>query len=460
MPGEGIDAARLGNVYVVGDEKAWDGKWFSLGKVPTPELNQVLTSAREHVESFDSIKNAPGGWFWRERTPYGPPWNTGQTGAQARFGLTKGTRAFFYPGQLELLTYCAGDSALRKYHFREADNTRVTAENHPDLRIHSGWTDVRFSRDLLGKVGGPSQHPPWGWDLSRGGPDGQHRGMNYTWAAAALTGDYALLEEALDFVEMDSTWLNNPPAAGGVPRSFRTQQDTAKLWWLMPTQEMRDRCMAIIDRSVEGWYRNPGRSLSGPVKPFDTTRDNRILRAVYTENDPVPPSWVGNTVYSWVPWQEALWCHVAIEVMALAQQQGRNQIVNKLTDLLNQATELCLLYGSAIDTHSGQIFPLNGVKVLPDGQVNPGNYYELQREGTSWGDNGLRFPEYNAAGELVRNGTELLIGGHSWFWWWSGVAEWGASELTGMARERAEMIKNQILRPSSIDDWEWIAYPE
>ncbi len=437
---DAIRAAKEGPILAVGDHTEWDGHWFALGKIPTVPPNVNVHAKTAQNAEWMKVHGQTPGEFWEPRRPYGPPWTTGQTGAHDRFGLSKGTRAFYRPSELELMLYCSTDSGLRTFHHREPDGSVVLAENHPGLRVRSGAIDPRISSDTLGKS---RQGGGWGWDLTRSGPDGQHRGMNYWWATLALTGNPVLRQMALDFIEMDKTWLGVTGSGGGVPRSLRTMQDIAKLWFLVGG-DYKDKCLELLEASLDNWERNEGVFVPGPVKPLDVNNaDLRVLRARYTAADPVPPEWVGQLLKFSVPWQEALWVNVALEIRRLMHKIGRGDLVDRWSTVITQAAHFCLKWGCARDS-IGNLWPINGLKWLPDGQENPVEYYNLHRVGSTLHEGGMT------------ENTDLLVGGGGWFWWWTGVAHWGATSLPpGEEKDRAqEILASRI--PDSIGRAEWL----
>ncbi|MBK8098840.1 MAG: hypothetical protein IPK26_17135 [Planctomycetes bacterium] len=419
-------AAREGPLLITGGQSIWEGQWFAFGEVPkVPRGVNGVTEANRAAASFRGYLGGVGA-FWDER-PLANRWNSGATGSQRPFGATKGTLACTVgdPRFVWEMLYNSTDYGLRTFHHREANGARVLASAHPNLICRNGVPDPRTSRDLLGK----STTRAYSWDMGRSGPDGQHRGQNYMWAAAALSGSWLLQEVARDLLECDLTGRgpNPDPAA---PRSLRTQQDLSKIWHILPGTQERENVLTVMGWSLSSWEMGwTGRTVTGPVKPLeDSGPDPRVLCC---------------DLRYFVPWNEALGIMGLLESRALHRNIGRTAVQQRYEALIRPVVKTMLRYGTIRGTDN-LLLPLNGVRWLPDGQANLASYYDITRAGAS--------TQQGA-------GIDLLVGTPGWFDWWSGVVH-GALFLlpsTDVEHQIAAEILATRLGPSDLSHAEWMA---
>lgn len=435
-------AAMEGPLLMTGGAQVWSGNWFAFGEVPVVPANlDGVTLANQSAAAFRGYLQNPGD-AWDTR-PLANAWNTGGTGDQAPFGATKGTFAVTVgdPRYLWELLYSSTDYGLRHFHYREPNGSRVLAANHPDLFWYNGSHDWRNSTDLLGKSGGT--WPPYAWnfgDNGRGGPDRQHRGQNYMWAAAALTGSRLIQEEARDLIECEATrfpnfYLTNTDA----PRAGRIFQDFAKMYYILPGAQEQTTLLQQIDWYLTAWEQNwSGGSVSGPVKmmAFDGP-DSRVLE---------PPR------LFWVPWNQAVGLMGMLEVRAMMRRLGNTSMQTRFENFLRPTISTILRYAIVRDNQNRPL-PINGVHWLADGQAQPASYYNIYAPG-----GGYRYGVSTTSGDPL--GTDLLLGGTSWFIWWAGVINGGQMLFPSNSTENqiATEIKNTWFNPiSSLNAAEWYA---
>ncbi len=426
-----LEAAKHGPLLMTGDRGVWDGAWFSFGQVPQLPQGYSMADAWNDANSADAnfrrhlTTNPNNVDFWAER-PLANRFNTGSTGSQAPFGATKGAFAVTVgdPRALWAYLYSSTDYGMRTFHYREPNGGRVLAANHPGWVSRSGQTDPRFGSDLLGK----SRQRAYGWDLGRHGPNGQHRGQNYMWAALALTGSRLLEEVAAELLESDSAGAAVSPHPSA-PRSMRAMQDWAKIHQLMSDPEYRARTLWLSeDIALASWELGwAGGGVNGPVTPLEVNNpDPRVL-----PNDRF-----------WVPWNESLGCLGLLEACALAVRSGRIQVANRYAQLLLPVARNIVVNGTAVYP-SGERIPLNGVAWLDGGQRQSVAYYTIPRNRAS-----------TRPGDI-----NLLLGTGGWWWWNSGAVHAVlALSPTGSAEwNLARSIKDTYLVPGSWAHSEWVA---
>lgn len=434
-------AAMEGPLLMTGGAQIWSGNWFAFGEVPVVPSNlDGVSLANQSASAFRSYLQGAGD-VWDTR-PLANAWNTGGTGDQAPFGATKGTFAVTVgdPRYLWELLYSSTDYGLRHFHYREPNGSRVLAANHPGMVWYNGSHDWRHSTDLLGKSGGA--WPPWAWnfgDNGRGGPDRQHRGQNYMWAAGALTGSRLIQEEARDLIECEATRFPSQYMNTDAPRAARIFQDFAKMYFILPGAQEQATLMQQIDWYLTAWEEGwAGRNVSGPVKMMEFTGpDSRVLE---------PPR------LFWVPWNQAVGIMGILEARALARRLGNGALQTRFENFLRPTISTILRYGVVRDNQNRPL-PINGVHWLADGQAQPASYYNIYSP-----TGGYRYGVSTTTGDPP--GTDLLLGSTSWFNWWSGVINGGQMLFPSNSVEYqvASEIKNTWFNPiTSLNTAEWYA---
>ncbi len=424
-------AAVEGPLLMTGGAQVWSGNWFAFGEVPTVPANlDGVSLANQSASAFRSyLQNVGDAWDTR---PLANTWNTGGTGDQAPFGATKGTFAVTVgdPRFLWEMLYSSTDYGLRHFHYREPDGSRVRAANHPNLIWYNGAHDWRFSSDLLGKSGGT--WPPWAWnfgDNGRGGPDRQHRGQNYMWATAALTGSYLIQEEARDLIECEATRFPNQHMNTDAPRGGRIFQDFVKMYYVLPSAQEQATLLQQIEWYILAWELGwTGGQVTGPVKPMASTGpDDRVLCC---------------GLQFFVSWNESLGILGWLEARALMRNLGRSDLQNRLEVFIRRVVTTHMNFSVYRDSNN-RLLPINGIRWLANGEPNPASYYDINRPGAS-----------TSPGPTI----DMLLGTPGWVNWWSGLMK-GALLLfptTSMEYQTAAEMNN-TWPADSINGAEWRA---
>jgi hypothetical protein len=152
----------------------------------------------------------------------------------------------------------------------------------------------------------------------------------------------------------------------------------------------------------------------------------------------------------WVPWNQAVGLMGMLEARALMRRIGNTSMQTRFENFLRPCISTILHYGTVRDNQN-HLLPINGVHWLADGQAQPASYYNIYAP-----TGGYRYGVSTTDGNTP--GTDLLLGGTSWFNWWAGVINGGQMLFPSNSSENqlATEIKNTWFSPiSSINSSEW-----
>lgn len=366
----------------------WQGSWFQTGSIP-PYSSQKVNYQQEwrdflrYLSEYDVNSNIA-----RPRL-FASPLNTGQTGDTIGFGLTKDYTLLRSkdPRRIFQLRESTVDYLLRCHHNMEPNGAPVTFEKHPGLRT---WHLAKFrTGDLLGK---DHETPGDGFAFGRPFVDDEHRADLYIAAVRHVTDDPLLEADLFDRTQMDlarafrhERWVATPRASG------RLLQSWAMAWHTTWNDRLKES-LHILSKDEfslrsDQLQTNTGmvsRKNLGPVRPANViSTDARVI-------DGGP---------AWVPWNDACLLAGLWHQIALWDGAGNDHVLARdMRCYWLEVAETILRYGVVRDP-SGQLFPLNGVLWLPNGETHPDSYYTFPREGASFGDDAY----------------DMLVGTPGWF---------------------------------------------
>ncbi len=260
---QNLYAAKGGPVRVVIEGWQWDGKWLAARNVPKYSQTGGLQDMPPEV--FDQLLQQPAGLFVDR--PSGCAKYPGQTGKQADFSATQGSRALLYwdPDSLEEKIYSVESDHFRgNLHF-EADGTPINPGNHPQWVTWGGDThyDHNVSPDRLGKTEAPVFAGPMGdWKDY----DDEHRSQVTKAAVIALTGDPLLTIQWLQHTSVDiCSYAARFKAVMALRAEGRCAHTWANMALLLPDQGKRN-AQYLIDQRVALWDTHPLMHVTGPMK--------------------------------------------------------------------------------------------------------------------------------------------------------------------------------------------------
>lgn len=369
----------------------WENNWFAIGRTPNGNGLETATYSEEFLRFTRKLSEPGNIWDQRELAS---PLNTGQTGDQVPFSLTKDyvLHASKDPRRIYQLRESTVDYLLRCHHNMEPNGQPVRFEDHPDLRT---WHLAKFRApgstegDLLGKVnstdGGYSA-------FGRAFVDDEHRGDNYIAAVRHVTDDPLLEADLHDRTQMDlarafrrNRWVPTPRASG------RLFQSWAQAWWTTANEQTRSdlRQLSQDEFSLRETHlqTNTGlilRDSLGKVRPANViATDPRVIQ--------------GGPAF--VPWNDACLLVGMWHQMALWKSDGADpELAARMLKYWLEVAETILRYGTVQDP-AGNIYPLNGVLWQPMGEPLSDSYYKFPRDGASFSDDAY----------------DMLVGTPGWF---------------------------------------------
>lgn len=248
------------------------------------------------------------------------------TGGQSDFGVVVMREDILRvdPARLEWIAHSVYQEWLRPTHYREADLSPVTIQNHPKLITRSGRPDFRSGAwvDTLGKPSNQYQLAshlapdhlgrPWR------GHDAEHWSINYLCAMAMLTGDRMAMQECGHQAELwlsrftynSGTYNDNAGPARGAGRALLAG------CWLQLLTGRKD-----LEQRL---HRRVGALKHALLKP--RSGEPAKLPGV------LAPRWRSNLGWFWPPWEEAIAAVGAAAVHALTGDVEAAQIAQTLAD--------------------------------------------------------------------------------------------------------------------------------
>jgi hypothetical protein len=280
---------------MAGIVQLWDNNFLATKTVPQNpigETNFVRTAYSQllnRVNTFGDEYNARA---------YAQPPNSGQTGDQPDFGISRGELVVTSDQPWALWDYRFSVQAwmLRPYAHKETDGSPVTAGRHPNTKLYNLAIDTRFGSDFLG-FPNPMPYSEF-WT----GSDNQHRSDNLLFAMYALTRDPSIEATIRDLLQCQlmevKTWeLYGPPIGSiGSPRGWgRPLLSMAHAHSLGFTE-----ATAYMNEMVNIMY-NGASMMALPQTERHTVRT--------LSNNGGKYGWVdaqGQPIRAWVCWEEAI----------------------------------------------------------------------------------------------------------------------------------------------------------
>lgn len=214
---------------IVGIYTNWDGDWLACKSVPMePEkLTEQVSFAKN---SFYNRINTYGDEY--DQRAYAPPRQSGQTGNQPDFGITRGELVITAHQPWALFDYRFSVQAwmLRPYSHKETNGDPVKAANHPNTKLYNLSIDSRFGSDFLGFPTPVPYNEFWT------GGDAQHRSDNLLYAMYALTRDPSIKATIDDLVQCSLMELKTYQQYG-MPNSIESPRG-----WGRPLLSMAHAC--------------------------------------------------------------------------------------------------------------------------------------------------------------------------------------------------------------------------
>ena len=285
----------------------WNGKFLATGSVPKKPINernlvaQAYNSLLNRVNTYGDEYNARA---------YAQPPNSGQTGSQPDFGVSRGELVITSEQPWALLDYRFSVQAwmLRPYAHKEQDWTPIKAANHQGTKLYNLAVDTRFGNDLLGFPNPIPYNEFWT------GSDNQHRSDNLLFAMYELTKDpsiKATIEDLLEVSKMElKTWLIwGQPNSIESPRGWGRPLLSMAHAYALGFEDVKSDMLEMLDVMYKG-----ASMFKIPQQPDRTVRT--------LSNNGFKYGWTGpngQMIRAWVCWEESI---AAIGLWAVYKATG------------------------------------------------------------------------------------------------------------------------------------------
>lgn len=287
-----------GPILAVASADDWDGGWGPFGKVPvlSPAFGGVPAHFRDVVDAATRLnKVTTGATIW-DAPRLGLRPNSGQTGGQQDFGVTKLARCwrvpYGTPAHLNEALQAALQECCRPGDWRNPDGAVAEPWDHPNHVTWDGGThwSSSVSSDRMGKMLG-EMRPSGGWR----GPDREHWSNNGLCGTYLLTGSPVLRtqieKQARLFLRGETIDRRLSTSNAGAPRGVgRTMLAAA---WI-------DCCLDESMLRTE-FRRRVCQRLVNVIEPQTRAAEGVPVVHVGTMNDPR-----AMPVECWAPWQVGL----------------------------------------------------------------------------------------------------------------------------------------------------------